>query len=60
MVEGRVTRGATLTPFCSTGTGKLAEGMEVSHRRKPGLTLDDSFCIFSTVCSSFASHDTAK
>ena len=35
--EGGVTRDEggrrTLTPFCSTGTGKLVDGMEVSHRR---------------------------
>ena len=50
----------TLMPFCSTGTGKWPEGMEVSQMRKSWCTDSGSFCMRSTVSSSLASHDTAR
>jgi hypothetical protein len=50
----------TLMPFCSTGTGNLSLGMEVSQMRNSRFTVSGSFCMRSTVSSSLDSHDTAR
>ena len=47
-----------LTPFCSTETGNLAEGIEVSHSRKEGSVLLGSMP--STSRSSCGIHETKR
>ena len=45
-----------LTPFCSTETGNLGEGIDVSHRRKAPSVLSGTMS--STSFSSADIHDT--
>ena len=50
----------SFTPFCSTGTGKVVDGIDDSHSRKSGCTGSVSLTSSSTIFSRDGIHDVAR